>query len=73
MFKNLLSQNEVCITVLPQNEVLPAQIKCFKSEFFKKVQNVMSKLNSAMTQSVKSFRKLMLPLVHGGKTFYGPL
>jgi hypothetical protein len=55
--------------VLPHNEVIPAQIKCFKSEFFKEVQNIMSKLNSVMTQSVKSFRKSMLHLVHGGKTF----
>lgn len=76
VFKILLPQNEVCSTVLPQNEVLkivlpqheviPALIKC---EFlFKEVLNIMSKLNSVITQSIKSFRKFQLPLVHGGKT-----
>ena len=68
-FKMLLPQNEVLKTILPHNKVMLAQIKCFKWEFFKKVQNIVSKLNSVMTQSIKSFRKLMFPLVHGRKTY----
>ena len=70
VYSTVLLQNEVLKIVLPHNEVIPAQIKCFKSEFlFKEVLNIMSKLNSVITQSVESFRKLQLPLVHGGKTF----
>src|SRR5258705_2312928 len=62
-----LSQNEV---MLPQNKVILGQIKCLKSEIlFKRVQNILSKLNLVMTQSVKIFRKLMLPIMHGGKAF----
>ena len=62
--------NEVLKTILPPNEVIPAQIKCFKNEIlFKKAQNILSQLNLVMIQSVKSFRKLMLPVVHGGKAF----
>jgi len=66
--KFTLSQNEV---MLPQNKVILGQIKCLKSEIlFKRVQNILSKLNLVMTQSVKIFRKLMLPIMHGGKAFF---
>jgi len=65
--KITLPQNEV---MLPQNKVILGQIKCLKSEIlFKRVQNILSKLNLVMTQSVKIFRKLMLPIMHGGKAF----
>src|SRR5882672_887705 len=65
--KITLPQNEV---MLPQNKVILGQIKCLKSEIlFKRVQNILSMLNLVMTQSVKIFRKLMLPIMHGGKAF----
>src|ERR1700683_808820 len=68
--KTILPPNEVLKIVLPQNEVISAQIKCFESEIlFKRAQNIISKLNLVMTQSVKSFRKLMLTMVHGGNAF----
>jgi len=68
--KITLPQNEVLKITLPQNEVILGQIKCLKSEIlFKRVQNILSKLNLVMTQSIKISRKLMLPIMHGGKAF----
>jgi hypothetical protein len=70
VLKTILPSNEVLKIVLPQNEVIPVQIKCFESEnLFKRAQNIISKLKLVMTQSVKSFRKLMSPVVHGGNAF----
>ena len=66
----VLPQNEVLKIVLPQNEVIPVQIKCFRSYIlFKRAQNILFKLNLVIAQTVKSFRKLMLTVVHGGKAF----
>ena len=70
VLKTILPPNEVLKIVLPQNEVIPVQIKYFESEIlFKRAQNIISKLNLVMTQSVKSFRKLMSTVVHGGNAF----
>ena len=66
----VLPQNEVLKIVLPQNEVIPVQIKCFGSDiWFKRAQNIIFKLNLVIAPTVKSFRKLMLTVVHGGKAF----
>jgi hypothetical protein len=70
VLKIILPPNEVLKIVLPQNELIFAQIKCFESEIlFRRAQNIISKLNLVMTQSVKSFRKLMSTVVHGGNAF----
>jgi hypothetical protein len=77
VYRTVLPQIEVFKVALPQNEVLKiqnkdilAQIKHFKNYVLvEKLQNVIFKLNSVLTQSVKSFNKLFLSLGHGGKTF----
>jgi len=77
VYRTVLPQIEVFKVALPQNEVLKiqnkdilARIKHFKNYVLvEKLQNVIFKLNSVLTQSVKSFNKLFLSLGHGGKTF----
>jgi len=69
VFKIVQPQNGVYSSVLPQNEVIPVQIHFINSEFLiKKMQNIISKLNSILTQSVKHFKNIPLFLAHGGKT-----
>ena len=69
VFKIVQPQNEVYSNVLPQNEVIPVQIYFINSEFLiKKMQNIISMLNSILTQSVKHFKNFPLFLAHGGKT-----
>jgi hypothetical protein len=65
----LLPQNGVFKISLLQNEVILGQIHFINSEFLiKKVQNIISKLNSILTHDVKHFKNLPLSLAHGVKT-----
>ena len=47
----MLPQNEVSNITLPQIGAILGQIEYLKSEIFKRVQNILSKLNLVMTQS----------------------
>jgi hypothetical protein len=53
-----------------ENKDILAQIKHFKNYVLvEKLQIIIFKLNSVLTQSVKGFNRLFLSLGHGGKTF----
>ena len=54
-FESVRVLNGMFKSVLPQNEVIPAYVKCFKSKFLVEVQNIISKLNSVLIQSMKIF------------------
>ena len=57
VFKSVQALSGVLKSVLPQNEVIPFYVKCFKSKFLVEVQNIISKLNSVLIQSMKIFKK----------------